>query len=181
MIMENEIEKLYIRCHLLFDNINGHLIRKTKQAPNAKLGEEAGFIDYSLSKSGSGYRRLKINSKSYLTHRIIFLMEYKELPICIDHVNGNTLDNRICNLRSATKLQNRWNCKGNTGSNTGIKGVYEDGSKFKALINVDGKRYYLGMYVNKEEAGEVVRLKYLELQGNFTFKGEQIMEQTKVE
>lgn len=172
-------DELFKICHKLFYIQDGKLIRKITKAPNAVAGREAGNIDKTLCKSNNGYKRVKIDRKSYLSHRIIYLMMTGEMPDFIDHVNGDSLDNRLENLRATTKAQNRWNCKPNTGSNTGIKGVYLDGSKYKALINVAGKRYYLGMYFTKEQAAEVVRLKYLELQGEFSYCCKEIMEQTK--
>ena len=173
-------KSLYTICHEFFYIEDGKIMRKITRAPNALANTEAGCIDSSLCKSNKGYKRVCVQAKRYLSHRIVYLMMTGEMPEFIDHINGDSLDNRIENLRATTKAQNRWNCKPNTGSLTGIKGVYVDGNKFKALINVAGKRYYLGMHETKEEAAEVVRLKYIELQGDFSYhQNKEIMEQSE--
>lgn len=133
------------------------------RSPNARKGMEAGWFDGKI-----GYHRVRVNCKSYLTHRVIFFMLSGELPDVVDHIDGNTLNNRFENLRSATKANNRWNCNPNKGTQSGVKGVYLDRGRWKALINFQGKRYYLGMYSSIEKASEVVRLKYEELQGEYS-------------
>lgn len=164
------MQDFYNECHRLFYYKSGKLYRRVTVCPKAMKDSEAGNIDSTLVKTGNGYRRVKIKGKSYLVHRLVYLMFHGELPECIDHINGDTLDNNIENLRVATKLQNRWNCKPNDGSFTGVKGVFLDGSKFKALITVDKTRYYLGMHETIEDAEKVVSLKYAELQGSFAKK-----------
>ena len=73
----------------------------------------------------------------------------------MDHINGNPTDNRLCNLRLATRAQNLVNTKARKNS-SGIKGVswYAAGKKWRAQIKVNGKTHYLGAYSSKEEAAE---------------------------
>jgi hypothetical protein len=75
----------------------------------------------------------------------------------VDHVNGNQLDNRRCNLRTCTHQQNMQNCKVLRANNTsGHKGVAFDKStgNWKAYINVDGKLVHLGRFPTAELAAE---------------------------
>jgi hypothetical protein len=157
--------ELYNRCHTLFLYNEGELFRRQSGGGQNK-GSEAGWIDY-LGKNKQPYRRVKIDGKCFLVHRIVHLMFTGKQPEVIDHINGQSLDNRIENLRPATKKTNRWNSMGNAGTQSGIKGVYLDRGRWKALVNVAGNRYYLGMYNTKEEAAEVVNAKYKELQQEY--------------
>ena len=73
----------------------------------------------------------------------------------IDHINRNPLDNRKCNLRVVTQLENTWNrgiCKRNK---SGVNGVYKHKNKWGVAINYKRKRIYLGLYETIEEAEKV--------------------------
>lgn len=157
---------LFERCHQLFTYNDGELFRKTPSGGQQK-NSVVGF-DHACKKDT--YRRLKIDGKSYMLHRIVFLMFTKTMPDLVDHIDGNTMNNKIENLRESCKKTNRWNSAGNKGSQSGIKGVYSDRGRWKALVNVGGVRHYLGMYGTKEEAKQIVDAKYIELQKDFAFQ-----------
>ena len=156
-------DDLYVRCCFLFEIINGELVRKVSVSPNAQKDMVAGNFDKKL-----GYKRVKVDRKSYLVHRLIYLMTYGELPELVDHIDGDTTNNNPDNLREATKANNRWNCNPNKDTVSGVKGVYNDRGRWKALVNFKGERYYLGMYSSINEASKVVKDKYEELQGEFS-------------
>lgn len=75
---------------------------------------------------------------------------------CIDHINGNTLDNRRENLRFVTKGQNNLNRCLNKNSTTGYKGVsFKKSNRFRPYISrlkVNGKSYFGGCFATPEEA-----------------------------
>ena len=71
-----------------------------------------------------------------------------------DHINRNGLDNRRCNLRPATKAQNRANSSKQAGSSSRFKGVvrYGTAGKWRALIAHGGRVVSLGYYVSDVDA-----------------------------
>lgn len=73
-----------------------------------------------------------------------------------DHVDGNGLDNRKCNLRICTAAQNQWNSKKYKSKPAGYKGVslHKDG-KYQASIRIEGKLKHLGLYETPREAALV--------------------------
>ena len=90
--------------------------------------------------------------KSYRMHR-----EVAHTPegLECDHINGNSLDNRKANLRSATRQQNCWNSrKRRPKSLSKYKGVSYNikGRPWKAQLIVDGKRIYLGCFDDQKQA-----------------------------
>ncbi len=70
----------------------------------------------------------------------------------VDHINGNTLDNRKDNLRLVTHTENLRNSKLNKRNTTGYKGVRRTKSGFYARINVSGREISLGGFPTLERA-----------------------------
>ena len=128
----------------------GHLIRKVSTSSNAIAGNRSGSLD-----NGTGYRRLRLDSKIYQEHRIIWLLVKGSFPPdYIDHINGVKDDNRLCNLREATNAENQYN-QGNRSNNTsGFKGVsyHKRSGKYIANITIHGHQKYLGLHETIKEA-----------------------------
>lgn len=105
-----------------------------------------------------GYSKVGFNSKQYLVHRIIFLYHHGFLPECLDHINGIRSDNRIENLRPATKYQNILNSNLRSDNTSGVKGVCWNARKQKwfARIYVEKKLMSLGYYDDIELADLIV-------------------------
>lgn len=71
----------------------------------------------------------------------------------VDHINGNTLDNRKANLRLCTRSENAKNKAVYRNNKSGCKGVnLHSSGKWRARIQVDGKRISLGLYDSLDEA-----------------------------
>lgn len=72
----------------------------------------------------------------------------------VDHINGDGLDNRRCNLRIATVSENRRNQRLRVTSQSGLKGVSwsSERGKWRAQIGHNGKRIALGYFSAKEDA-----------------------------
>ena len=72
----------------------------------------------------------------------------------VDHQNRNGWDNRRCNIRLASaagNCHNRWSGKSNTSGFKGVSRHSRDGI-WKAQIQVNGKKIYLGLYSAPEAA-----------------------------
>ena len=86
----------------------------------------------------------------------------------VDHINHDTLDNRKCNLRLATKSENMMNRRRAKSNSSGLKGVYKKSkNKWYAIITVRGERINLGTFDTSEEAHEAYCKAALELHGEF--------------
>jgi hypothetical protein len=72
----------------------------------------------------------------------------------VDHINGDTLDNRRSNLRVVTPSQNAMNRRRRSDNASGCVGVSYISTKQRwfAYITVDGKKKILGQFQEKEDA-----------------------------
>jgi len=91
------------------------------------------------------------NSKFVSLHRLI--MNALDGDI-VDHVNGDTCDNRKCNLRLCSRKENTRNMKRKCNNTSGYKGVHwaKKQRKWSAHIRVDYKVIYLGAFDTAELA-----------------------------
>jgi hypothetical protein len=125
------------------------------------------------TKNARGYRKITVRSKSYMEHRLIFLMFHGFLPDVIDHINGIKDDNRIENLRAATVQQNQYNANFKSTSKSKIKGVYWEQStqKWVARIRIHGKVKTLGRFRDVNLADQCCRLAREQHHGEFACHG----------
>lgn len=147
-----------VRSLLDYDPVSGVLVWKSREGSdrgthswNAKhAGKRAGG-----SRGVYGYRGVKILGKVYMEHRVIWLFVNDEWPkIDIDHINGDSEDNRLENLRVATRTQNIQNQKCRMDNLAGLKGIQwrSDMKKYHVRITVNGIRRTVGWYVDPNEA-----------------------------
>jgi len=94
--------------------------------------------------------------KTILMHRAIMSAMH---GMEVDHVNGNGLDNRKCNLRIATRSQNAMNSRIAKNNKSGIKGVYwnKKREKWIAKITCERREIYLGEYKKIDDAAEAYK------------------------
>jgi hypothetical protein len=86
----------------------------------------------------------------------------------VDHIDGNGLNNRRCNLREWTVQQNRANARPRGGSSRFV-GVYRRGDKWVAGLLYRGKYYYLGLFDGEVEAAKTRDRKAYELLGEYAY------------
>jgi hypothetical protein len=100
-----------------------------------------------------GYIRININKKLYYAHRLAWLYVHGEVPTHeIDHIDRDTSNNRIANLRIATHAENSANTPKRRTSTSGFKGAYRHQGRWMATIKCNGKQIYLGVFDAAEEA-----------------------------
>lgn len=99
-------------------------------------------------------------------HRLV--MNAKKGQI-VDHIDGDSFDNRKSQLRFCTHSENIANQRRHKKQfiNAPFKGVYKYKNKYKAQINYKGKTYYLGFYEIAKEAARRYDQEALKLFGEF--------------
>lgn len=103
----------------------------------------------------SGYLKYEVLGKKYYLHRLVWLYIHGVFPDEeLDHINNNRADNRLCNLRPVTPLQNRYNTPVRRDNQSGFKGVefVKHLNKYRACIKIEGVRKRSKLYLTAEEA-----------------------------
>ena len=127
----------------------------TGKQPGTKKGKFAGTF------SSDGYIQIQLKGKIYRSHRLAWFYVYKEWPKgVIDHIDRDTLNCSIYNLRDTDQEVNQRNRKLNYNNATGYKGVSlnKKTGKYEAYIKVQGIKKYLGLFTTVEEAAAAQRL-----------------------
>lgn len=132
--------------------------------------EEIG--KYLWSADARGYAKTSSNKKnppfsSYL-HRIVMKPSPNEQ---VDHINGNTLDNRRCNLRIVSNQQNQM-ARHKVVGKSGYKGVIERNGVFRASIKFNGKKIQLGSYKTAQKAARAYNQAAVVLFGEYAVLNE---------
>lgn len=123
---------------------------KTANSNGARQGQQAGYV------REDGYVEIAVANRPYRAHRIAWAFVHGEWPQhLLDHINGDRSDNRIFNLRPATRatnLQNQTQPRSNNRS--GYLGVCVATrcklsglpTAWRATIKHDGRQLHLGNF-----------------------------------
>lgn len=135
------------------------------------LSEYNWYANVANRQKNKFYARRSVNLgnksiKGFLMHRQI--MGVTDPKILIDHINGDGLDNRRCNLRIVTSQQNQFNStsKGGRSIYKGVSFHIRD-KKWYARITRDYKLITIGSFSNEVDAALAYNKKALELFGEF--------------
>jgi len=118
-----------------------------------KKGRPVGFFN-------QGYKRIGINGKEYPASHLAWLIIYGRWPIGdVEHKDLNRSNNKISNLREATRSQNMANGSLQSNNKSGYRGVFwrKGRRNWVATITVNGKTHWLGSFKVKEDAGKAYK------------------------
>lgn len=132
--------------------------RPGRKYAKRKPGERLGCSD-----QRKGYRVIYITipgrTVQVKEHRLAWLIFYGVWPDGeIDHINHDTADNRMINLRCVSGAENSKNASLRKTNKSGYTGVHycKRARKWKAQHNVSGKRMCVGLFGTAEEANTAV-------------------------
>jgi hypothetical protein len=135
---------------LRYDPETGLFFWKSNRSSLVRKGDKAGTRN-----KKTGYITITITRKHYLAHRLAWLYTEGYFPeYGVDHINGNTSDNRRANLRHVTQFCNMQNASMSKKNKSGYKGVFYSKSKKKWLsqITIRKKQISIGQFDDPFEA-----------------------------
>lgn len=147
---------------LSYNDITGEFCWKASRG-RVKSGDIAGTL------SGKGYLQVSILGKRLYLHRVAWYFVHGEEPAeTIDHINRNKTDNRVSNLRKASKAENNKNVIFRSDNSSGHRGVRFKNGRWISFIQIDGKPRYLGSFSSLKEASEEYATAAKRIYGNFS-------------
>ena len=154
-----KLTKTELHRILCYNPLSGNFMWRISPSNTISVGSIAGSISCGRSGNGLLYRRIQIYGSGYPASHLAFLYIKGNWPSGeIDHVDGNSLNNRFLNLRQATQSQNLANRSVQKNNKLGIKGVYRTPrGRYRAQIGKDGKVIKLGHHNTSEAAARAYR------------------------
>ena len=151
-----EEEKQWMTDNLSYVPETGDLIWKEVASSVNNVIRATGTVAGSL---GNGYMMIQNYSNgkqyNYRAHRIVWFINYGEVPNILDHINGNRADNRLENLRPTTAALNLRNQKPRKNSRSKYKGVYINNYRiYRSMITLNSKQIYIAVSKTEKEAAQ---------------------------
>ena len=159
------MNQLALRALFDYDETTGFLTWRKNRGKNARKGMRAGRI------RPDGYRVVHTHGKMHQAARLIWVLVNGRSPSQeIDHANGDRSDDRISNLREATRGQNAQNICTPRHNTTGFKGVslYKPSGLYRATIKCCGRVKHLGYFLTPDQASMEYCAAACELHGKFS-------------
>lgn len=127
--------------------------RAAAAAWNARFASKEAFTQTSQW----GYKVGLIFGLSYRAHRVAWAIHTGAWPKSdIDHINGQRADNRLCNLREATRSENSRNTSSRSNSTSQYLGVCWTNERSKWLVRakINGRIRHIGSFENEVDAAK---------------------------
>ncbi len=148
---------------------HARLLQVLRYAPETGIFRWAnGLVAGSLH--SKGYRRVMVDKKEYLEHRLGWFYHHGEWPReQIDHINGDKSDNRLANLRLSSHSENERNRPKMRNNKSGHKGVswHKGNQRWRAQITLHHNDIFLGYFATPEEAADTYNKAALKYHGEF--------------
>jgi hypothetical protein len=148
-----------LRAALDYDPATGLLTWRKYMGGRAPAGRVAG------TRCSSGHLNIKLFGATWAVHRLAWAHYYGEMPAAeIDHINRDPRDNRIANLRTVSRSENRRNSDifdRNRAKGVPIGATRTKSGKWSVQARFAGRPVYAGVF----DTAEAAEAAYLNITG----------------
>lgn len=179
----NHIEELNDYCvgyttkgeRFIFDKEDKSLVESfCWHIHHKKIKHKDGSVNDSqyLCTTIKNYNKIdRVKKRGYITLSRLLMNVLDDDAVVVDHINGNTMDNRKENLRICTQEKNNYNRRLSSYSTTKVKGVSyrKKEQKYYVRIGYKNNRIFIGMFDTLYDAAKAYNEKALELYGEYAY------------
>jgi hypothetical protein len=143
IIRHSPLTAAYLRKELHYNPETGEF--RWLKLRNRRRADRAGYTD------SRPYLIIEFERRTYKAHRLAFLLMTGHWPRHeVDHVDGDTLNNKWSNLRDVTHSENCRNRKQQWNNTSGQAGVHKHAQRNLWIVTFCSE--YVGVFKSKEEA-----------------------------
>ena len=145
MAKQSSLDVESLRKDIHYDPQTGQFTLLQDINNKAKKGKVIGYLS-------KGYVKVPYKGLRISGHRLAWALTHGVWPDKeVDHINLDRSDNRLSNLRLATRSQNAMNRKPLSGRYCGVS-LHKPTGRYQSRITVNGITKYLGVFGTEEEA-----------------------------
>lgn len=138
----------------LFEYRDGQLWKKTVTRSSGRTIK--GKLIPNKVNHNRGYCKVHADTRHVLYHVIVWVLVNGDIPdgLCIDHINGDKIDNRIENLRLVSNRKNLQNQKEHRKGKLVGASLDRKTGKWRCFVRDPdtGSQLYLGSFITESEA-----------------------------
>lgn len=132
---------------------SGDVVWTSHPTTPSKIGLKVGHV---TQISGKQYLYVRVHGHKFPLHRVILLIVNNEWPRgTVDHIDGNGINNRLCNLRIVSHGENLKNKRRQSNNISGVTGVSFSQKRKRWVVQINtspGIKTYVGSFLTLDEA-----------------------------
>lgn len=159
--MSNTLDHSQLKKDLNYNPDTGEI---TLARTIERVGQKGRLMGCTFKRNGrpSKCQNISYRGKRYLLHRLAWFYVHGYMPKFIDHINGDSSDNRLCNLREVTVTENNRNVGKQSNNKSGFTGVSWNKSKCRWGVQIWHKSKPINMGWFKEQNNAILARKIAE-------------------
>lgn len=158
LTVNKHLEVLLENFYLDEDDVT---VRRKNDGYYGRYFKGDAVVPFQLCTHGYGGVHIPQTRATVSFHHLVLILRGTEISddLVVDHINGDTLDNRRENLRLTTQAKNCKNARKKRNNTSGVTGVNWNAASNSFVVRkqINGQRVYLGQTATLDEAKNLLQ------------------------